>query len=230
MNNTLIITGGDIDFDFASQYIEKNEFDFIIAVDGGLVIADRLSIVPNYIIGDFDTVSPLLLFKYEKMEDVVIKRYRPEKDDTDTKLAMRIAIEENSFCIHILGGFGSRIDHTLANILLLQPAIRAGIEAVMVNKQNRVRLLGYKRKSIELNKSESIYKYVSLIPMSESVKGISARGMKYNLSNYDFYLDKQIGLGVSNELAEDVAEISISEGKLLLIESRDEDYYGGKEK
>lgn len=221
MNNTLIITGGDIDIEFAKNYISKYNFNIIIAVDGGLVQADKLMLLPNYIIGDFDTVSPLLLFKYEKMQDVVIKRYKPDKDETDTKLAINLAMQENSFSIHILGGIGSRLDHTLANILLLQPVLEAGIEVMIVNKHNRVRLLGYKRKTIEFDKSEKIYKYVSLIPLSETVKGISTKGMKYNLNNYDFCQDKEIGLGVSNEIQNDTAQISIMEGKLLLIESQD---------
>lgn len=221
MNNTLIITGGDIDLEFTKEYVSSYEFDIVIAVDGGLIVADKLSIIPHYIIGDFDTVSPLLLFKYEKMDDVVIHRYKPDKEATDTKLAIDKAIEENSFSIHILGGIGSRFDHSFANILLLQPALEAGIEVMIVNKQNRIRLLGYKRKTIELSKKESIYKYISLIPLSETVKGITTKGMKYNLSNYDFYLDREISMGVSNELEEATAEISISEGKLLLIESND---------
>ena len=179
MKNTLIITGGDIDIDYAKRYYEQNEFTFVIAVDGGLKIAEMLDIIPNYIVGDFDTISPLILFKYENMNDVKIKRFKPDKDFTDTQIAINIAIEEESFSISILGGTGSRLDHTLANVQLLQMALANGVEAIIVSRNNRVRLLGTKRKDITIFKDE--YKYVSLIPMSDVVSGITTKGMKWNL-------------------------------------------------
>lgn len=221
MNNTLILTGGDLRPEFVKDYMKDKKFDIIIAVDGGLSIADKANVKPNYIVGDFDTVNSILLYKYEKMEDVEIIRYKPEKDATDTGLAIQKAIKENSFSIHILGATGTRFDHTIANILLLQPASEVGIDAMIVNEKNRIRLLGYKRKKITLTKKDNIYKYVSLIPLSEKVTGITTKGMKYNISNYDFYLDKEISMGVSNEIEDEVAEISVVNGKLLLIEAND---------
>ena len=221
MNNTLIITGGTINIEFAKKYLNENEFTKIIAVDGGLHAADKLAVIPDYIVGDFDTVSPLLLYKYENMENVEIIRYRPEKDFTDTYIAMQKAIEENSFSIHILGGMGGRFDHTLANIQLLQYALHKGIEAVLVSPKNRVRLLGDKRRSIILRREETPYKYISLVPISESVKSVTTTGMKYNVKKFDFYIDKNISMGVSNELKNDEAEIHIASGELLLIESND---------
>ncbi|MBQ3666313.1 MAG: thiamine diphosphokinase [Lachnospiraceae bacterium] len=221
MNNTLIITGGFINIEFAKKYLQNNEFSKVIAVDGGLLAADKLSVIPDYIVGDFDTVSPLLLYKYEKMSNVQIIRYRPEKDFTDTYIAVQKAIEENSFSIHILGGMGSRLDHTLANVQLLQYALHKGIEAVLVSPKNRVRLLGDKRRSIVLRREEVPYKYISLMPVSESVKSVTTTGMKYNVNNFDFQLDQNVSMGVSNEIKNDEAEIHISHGELLLIESND---------
>lgn len=221
MNNTLIITGGDLRPEFVKEYMKDKKIDIIIAVDGGLTVADMADIKPDYIIGDFDTVNSILLFKYENMEDVKIIRYKPEKDSTDTGLAIQKAIEKNSFSIHILGATGTRFDHTISNILLLQTTSEAGIDAMIVNENNRIRLLGYKRKIITLTKKDSNYKYVSLIPLSEKVTGITTKGMKYNISNYDFYIDKEISMGVSNEIEDEVAEISVVSGKLLLVESND---------
>lgn len=221
MNKTLILTGGDINLEFAKNYCSKHVFHTVFAVDGGLKAADRLSIIPDYIVGDFDTVSPLLLYKYENMENITIERFKPEKDFTDTQIAVMKAIEENSFSIHILGGTGSRLDHTIANIQLLQSALECGIEAMIVSETNRIRLLGDKRKHIVLNKEDSMYKYVSLIPLSEKVSSVTTMGMKYNVSNFDFCIDKNISMGVSNEIKESKAEIKITDGKLLLIESND---------
>lgn len=221
MNNTLILTGGDLRTEFVKEYMKGKKFDIVIAVDGGLTVADKANVKPDYIVGDFDTVNSILLYKYEKMEEVKILRYKPEKDATDTGLAIQKAIEENSFSIHILGATGTRFDHTISNILLLQPASEAGIDAMIVNENNRIRLLGYKRKRITLTKKDNNYKYVSLIPLSEKVTGITTKGMKYNISNYDFYIDKEISMGVSNEIEDEVAEITVVSGKLLLVESND---------
>lgn len=221
MNNTLILTGGDLRPEFVKEYMKGKKFDIVIAVDGGLTVADKANVKPDYIVGDFDTVNSILLYKYEKMEEVKILRYKPEKDATDTGLAIQKAIEENSFSIHILGATGTRFDHTISNILLLQPASEVGVDAIIVNENNRIRLLGYKRKRITLTKKDNIYKYVSLIPLSEKVTGITTKGMKYNISNYDFYIDKEISMGVSNEIEDEVAEISVMSGKLLLVESND---------
>ena len=136
MNNTLIITGGFINIEFAKKYLQNNEFSKVIAVDGGLLAADKLSVIPDYIVGDFDTVSPLLLYKYEKMSNVQIIRYRPEKDFTDTYIAVQKAIEENSFSIHILGGMGSRLDHTLANLSVTEYLADRGAHCIILSKKN----------------------------------------------------------------------------------------------
>ncbi len=219
MKNTLIITGGDVDVDFLKKYYEENEFSLVIAADGGLRAADTLGIVPNYIVGDFDTISPLVLFKYEEMENVKIKRFRPKKDFTDTYIALMTAIEEESFAIHIIGGTGSRLDHTLANIQLLQVALNNGIEAIIVSRNNRIRLLGKKRHDIKIYKGE--YKYVSLIPLTDLVTGISTKGLEYNLEERDFYIDNDISLGVSNEILDKEAEVHIDNGTLILMETND---------
>ena len=153
------------------------------------------------------------------MNDVKIKRCKPDKDFTDTQSAINIAIEEESFSISILGGTGSRLDHTLANVQLLQMALANGVEAIIVSRNNRIRLLGTKRKDITIFKDE--YKYVSMIPMSDVVSGITTNGMKWNLSNFDFKIDENISLGVSNEIVGQQAEIHIDSGTLILIESND---------
>ena len=221
MDHTLIISGGHISLEFAREYLGRHHFDRVIAVDGGLLAADRLDVIPQCIVGDFDTVSPLLLYKYEQMENVVIKRFRPEKDYSDTYIAMKEAIEGDSISVHIIGALGGRFDHSLANVQLLRMALEHGIESMLVSEKNRIRLLGDKRQSITLSKRNSPYKYVSLIPFSEKVTAVTTKGMKYNVSNHDFSKYQEISMGISNELAAEEAEICIGSGELLLIESND---------
>ncbi|MBQ5446768.1 MAG: thiamine diphosphokinase [Lachnospiraceae bacterium] len=223
MNSVLIITGGNINIEFARKYVEGNEFSHVIAVDGGLLAAENMGIIPDLIVGDFDTVSPLLLYKYEKTEGVNIIRYRPEKDFSDTYIAVKKAIELDCFSIRILGGTGTRLDHTIANIQLMQYALENGIDAQIISEKNRIRLLGLKRREIVLKKEKGIYsyKYVSMIPVSEKVTNVNTTGMKYNVNDYTFYINKHVSIGISNEILEDYASIKIGDGNLLVIESND---------
>lgn len=219
MKNTLIITGGTINEEFAREYIQTREFDYIIAVDDGLRMVNKLGLKPDCILGDFDTVSPLLLFNYEGRDDIEIIRFKPEKDYTDTSIAISKALEEGSITIQILGGTGTRLDHTIANVMLLQQAMDAGVEAVIVSEKNRIRLLGHKRKRIVLMKDK--YKYVSLLPLTWEVRNVTIKGMKYNVTKYNFCMDKNIGIGVSNEILDTEGEIIVEDGLMILIESND---------
>lgn len=219
MSETLIISGGSIDIDFACNYLKNHSFDHIIAVDGGLESAMKMNLVPGYIVGDFDTVSKDILDSYRTNPNILFRQFNPEKDFTDTHSAINLAIELGTLSITVLGGIGSRMDHSLANIQLLQMPLEQGIEAVIINSNNRIRLLGVKRKEIELKKSE--YKYVSIIPMSECITGLTLTGMKYPLRNYEMYIEQAISLGVSNEIIEEPAVVKLKSGKIVLIESRD---------
>lgn len=219
MKKTLIISGGNVNLEFAAKYCEKEQFDYFIVADNGLKVAEDIGITPDYIVGDFDSISPLILYKYENRNDVSIRRFMPEKDFTDTYAAIDIAIEGGSFSIHILGGTGSRLDHTIANILMLQMALEKGVEAIIVSENNRIRLLGRKCRRIIIKKEN--YKYVSLIPFTPVVTNITTVGMKYNIEKYNMYVDKEISRGVSNEILGSEGEISIDEGTLIVIESND---------
>ena len=219
MSETLIISGGSIDIDFACNYLKSHSFEHIIAVDGGLESAMKMNLVPGYIVGDFDTVSKDILDSYRTNPNIVFRQFQPEKDFTDTQSAINLAVELGTLSITIFGGIGTRMDHSLANIQLLQMPLEQGIEAVIINSHNRIRLLGVKRKEIELKKSE--YKYVSIIPMSQCITGLTLTGMKYPLRNYEMYIDQTISLGVSNEIIEEPAAVKLKSGKIILIESRD---------
>ena len=91
MRRCLIITGGTIDLDFAGSFLEHERFDKVIAVDAGLERAAALGLTPDMIVGDFDTVKPEVLEKFRQMEHIVWDVHQPEKDETDTELALRKA-------------------------------------------------------------------------------------------------------------------------------------------
>lgn len=210
---TLIINGGNINYDFASVYIKNTKFDKIIAVDGGLIFADKMNIIPDYIIGDFDTVQSSLLDKYNTQSKII--KYNPIKDNTDSEIAINYACDINSTEIVIIGATGKRMDHTLANIEILVTPLRKGIEAYIIDEYNKIYLIDNLK---IISKNEQYGNYVSLIPLTK-VEGLTLKGFKYPLDNYTY--DIGISIGISNELESENGIIKLIDGILIAIESRD---------
>ena len=211
---TLIITGGNSNIKFTKEYLKKYSFDLIIAADRGLEVLDKLNIKPNYIIGDFDSINKQVLKKYENGKFSIIK-LNPEKDFTDTHTAVNLAIQNNASKITIIGAIGTRIDHTISNIHILKEALDKNIECEIVNENNKIKLIN---KNTVLKKDNN-FKYISLIPLTTNVIGVTLKGFKYEIENADLQIGKS--LGVSNEQTKDLATIEIEDGILILIISKD---------
>lgn len=211
---TLIITGGKINKNFAKKYIKSNKYDIIIAVDKGLETIDYLKLEPQYILGDFDSVNTKILEKY-KTQNIKIIKLNPEKDLTDTHSAIDLALEIKSTEITILGAIGTRLDHTMANIHILKQALDKNIKAKIVNEKNEIELID---KEIIIKKDDN-YKYVSIIPLTTNVTGITIEGMKYIINDYTLSIGDS--LGISNEQIDKEAKISIKTGILVVIKSKD---------
>lgn len=214
--NCLIIAGGEVSDDFACGIIKNGGYEIIIAADAGMETLHRLGIDPDMVLGDFDSVSDEVLEAYRDKEYVEICMLDPEKDDTDTEYAVREAIRRGALKITVLGATGSRLDHVLGNIGLLGIGLEEKIEMELLDPHNRVRMVD---SSIRITRKEQYGKYLSLIPFHGEAKGVTAKGVKYPLDHC--LLSGFNTLGVSNEITEEAAEITVESGFLLLIESRD---------
>ena len=188
----------------------------IIVCDRGLEALYQLKIIPNHVVGDFDSVSPNVLTFYQNKPQVVFHTYNAEKDNTDTDIALKLAIKLKSSEITILGALGKRMDHAIANIHILKDALEAEIPCQILDENNRIYLIN---KESTLNKDKIYGKYISLIPLTSVVEGLTLTGVKYPLNNYD--LPVGTSLGISNEIIEDTAHIKMEKGILIVIESRD---------
>jgi len=218
MKTCLIVTGGTMDLAFAGSFLKQNTFDMVVAVDGGLEHLKPLGLLPDAVVGDFDTVSPDVLAEYRKMEQVAWEIHQPEKDETDTELAIETAIGMGALSITILGGTGGRIDHMLANIHLLAGCLERGISASMVDGQNRLYILDGET---TFYRDRVHGKYLSFIPLTERVEGITLTGFKYPLHGKTITIGREAGLCVSNELVEETGCISFDSGLLICVESGD---------
>lgn len=221
--HTLIVLGGRMEKDFALSFILSGRWDKIIAVDGGLHILHKLKVTPTDIVGDFDTVDPELLMQYKGQEGIWIRRFQPQKDDTDSEIAVRMAIEYGSNQIDIIGGTGNRLDHTIGNIRLLGQIYQAKDnlgkrEGFLYDKNNRVRLV---EKECVIRKEEEYGEYVSLFPFTQTVTGITLDGFQYPLTNATMDIFTAPTLGISNEIIKKEGKITCREGVLLVIESMD---------
>ena len=188
----------------------------VIAGDRGLEALYRLKIIPNHVVGDFDSVSPEILEFYKKQPKIIFHTYNAEKDNTDTDIALKLAIQIKSSEITILGALGKRMDHALANIHILKDALEANIPCQIIDGYNRIYLINAEK---TLEKDKVYGKYISLIPLTSTVEGLTLKGFKYPLNKYNLPIGTS--LGISNEIIEDIAHIEMEKGILIVIESKD---------
>ena len=213
MKKVLIVTGGRTDTDLVREVYEEYKPDVVIAADRGMMAAREIDIVPDYVVGDFDSgeTEVVKYFKslFETQGKPIFKAFNPEKDETDTELAISLALTLSPKDIVILGATGTRLDHTLANIELLY-------NARIIDEHN---VISIHDKDINMKRTEAFGEYFSLIPFTETVKGLSIKGAKYELEN--FILSSGCSLGVSNEFKKDKVRISFSSGIVILFQTDD---------
>lgn len=211
MKRAIIFYNGDLsDMTNAKQYIKKG--DYIICADGGTIYALALGITPNIILGDFDSLAPELQesLKGKKIEWIA---YDKEKDETDSELALKYAIEKGYKEILLFGIFGSRIDHMLINIFALE---------VIAKENSKVTIIeGYKE--IQVIKKHTIFHgkkgdLLSLIPLKGTAKKVITKNLYYPLKNEDLLFG--YSRGISNIFTENTAEVSLTDGSLLVIHEK----------
>ncbi len=216
--NTAIICGGVIQNDFTAAFIKQQNIDCIIAADRGLQFCYEEKILPDYILGDYDSIRPEVLAWYRSQSDVPITVFPAEKDDTDAALALEKALAIGSNRIYLLGALGGRMDHAIANIHLLKKILddMHECEAYLVDDKNLICLIDGER---ILEKEKQFGTYVSFLPFTDVVEGITLEGFKYPLDGYTMKKGKSIG--VSNEIKEEWCRVSFEKGILLMIQSKD---------
>lgn len=212
--NILVVSGGNIDIKFLEEIL-KNNYDSIVAVDKGLESLYRLEKVPTYIVGDFDSVDNNII-EFYRNKNIPINEYNSEKDFTDTELGLELSINLNPDKITIVGGIGSRLDHTLANVHILTKCLEKNIECEIIDVHNKIYLINNKR---EIERKNLYGKFFSIIPLTSEVQGITLKGFKYPLENYTLSIGKS--LGISNEIVESIATVEVKSGILIAVESKD---------
>lgn len=216
MSRAIIISGGNISDDFALAFLKKYPADFFIAADRGLQFFRRQKLSPTHIVGDFDSGSREDLEWFQGRAGIEIRRFRPQKDFTDTQIAVDLALELGAKEIRILGGTGTRMDHILANIRVLCLCEDQGVHCFLEDKNNRIYS---KKESFTIEKKEQFGTYISLFALGGPVTDLTLKGFFYPLDHY--CMEGNDPIGVSNEITESVGNVDFSSGTLLIVESKD---------
>jgi thiamine pyrophosphokinase len=208
MKRIIIFANGELpDLNKARRLLHAD--DYIICADGGTQHALALAVQPNLVLGDMDSLEKGQLESLQK-SGVSIELYPRDKNETDLELAIRRAIELNPTQIIIIAALGGRLDQTLANISLLSDLrlstfdvrLDDGVEEIFICR-DQVRVHG---RSGDL---------VSLIPWQGAVSEVETVNLKWALHKETLYPDKT--RGISNEMIDNTASISIGSGLLLIV-------------
>ena len=191
-------------------YAAIGEADMIVAADSGAATALQYGCTPGFVVGDFDSLDAELLQELSERGSQV-RRVAVEKDETDTELAVQVAIEQGATSITLLGAFGgARFDHTLANILLL-----AGFEGVPIRIVDGPAICWLVRGPGSSEVNGHVGDLVSLLPLTGDASGVRTKGLYYALNGETLYFGRPRGM--SNVLVEEHAEVFVEGGMLLVI-------------
>jgi thiamine pyrophosphokinase len=182
----------------------------VISADGGLSNTLRMGFKPDLVIGDMDSIDSSKEKEIRGIPEVEYISSTPEKDESDTQLAVDHAVKLGIRSIFITGATGGRIDHTFANILLLASPRLDGIRSSIITDDREIFIL---KSSASIRGCPG--KLISIFSLTPYTYFISTAGLKYPLLDEKLYFSPVRGL--SNIFTGQKAEIKIREGRLLII-------------
>lgn len=184
--------------------------DRIIAADGGANWLRRVACQPDLLLGDLDSITSESE-RALRAQGVEVRRYRRDKDETDTELAIMAAITDGSRQITLLGATGGRIDHELANILLLAQPNMANVNICIYDGLSWLRVLQEGCQAL-LGSAGDL---VSLLPLREDCVDVHTVGLEYGLKGETLPLGP--ARGVSNVMLGERAQVCFASGALLVV-------------
>jgi thiamine pyrophosphokinase len=207
----VIVAGGELDPGDADRL---DGADLVIAADGGASALDALGRRPDRLVGDLDSVDPALVVRLEG-DGVPVDRYPRDKDASDTELALAAAIAAGATELVLLGAIGgARLDHELANLLLVADPDHASRDLRAVRGGTTVRAV-HGGRHLELVGTAG--DLVTLLPLGEGAHGVTTGGLRWALSDATLTLGGSRGL--SNVVDSAPASVSLERGTLLVVET-----------
>lgn len=187
----------------------------VIAADAGAVGLDRLGRAPDRLVGDLDSIPRELLGRLAAA-GVAVDRHPADKDASDTELALDSAVAAGATEIVLLGAIGGpRLDHELANVLLLADPAVGDRDVRIVHGPTTVRVL---RDGGRLALEGTAGDLVTLLPVGGDAAGVRIDGVRWPLAGATLHVGRSRGL--SNEVVAPPASVSLERGTLLVVEHR----------
>ena len=206
----LIISGGNrVRIETLLENIKDR---YIVVADGGIKNLIGTDIVPDEVLGDFDSIDEEGKSFIEK-NNIKIEKYPSRKDFTDTELCLEVLLKKGLVDIIILGATGTRLDHMFSSMFLLERLKKESVAGKFIDDYNEVSFISNETVEVKKNK----YKYLSIVPVSKEVC-LTLKGTEYEVENLKF--NRFTTIAVSNEVKDEVAKIEI-DGEGFLILSRD---------
>lgn len=200
--------------DFTPVELDVAEGDFVIAADNGLTYLTRLGIVPDYCIGDYDSLQGEgreALCELQEARPDIVMTLPVEKDDTDTMAAAREGLRRGYRVFYLYGALGgARLDHTLANIQTLAFLKEHGARAYIMDASCMLFVIRNEEKRF----GRGFHGDFSMFSMDREIHGVTIRGMKYNIE--DATITNHFPIGVSNHIeGNEEAVVRVEDGMAL---------------
>ncbi len=212
MTSSVVICSGGKLGEWALEYLQENHF--FIGADSGACFLIENGVNPDIAIGDFDSVTDKQRILIKNNSKHFISCDPIDKDYTDSEMAFRLALDMKPKSILMIGAVGTRFDHSLANIQMLVLAAENNVQASIIDRTNKISICNGR---LEVHKQN--YPYISLLPLSNQVSGITLSGFQYPLTDATLKIGQS--LGVSNVLLDKTGIVQHTTGHLLVIQSAD---------
>lgn len=212
MKKCILVCAGD----FAPVDFHKEEGDCIIAVDNGLTYLTEMGVLPDYCLGDFDSLLPLgrqTLEEIQKEDPSRVVTLPVAKDDTDTMAAVRFGLKLGYLRFDLYGTLGgARIAHTIANLQVLNFIRNNGAQGYLMDLNQMIFLIRNETKEFH----KGFAGRFSMFAVDPEIRGVTIRGMKYEVS--DCTMTNDFPIGCSNEIEpERQAAVTVAEGTALVV-------------
>ena len=216
--HALVIADGDVDVSVLAELAADPRPPRLIAADGGAARVLGAGLVPDVVVGDFDSLADAERARLEAL-GVELRVAPPDKDESDMELCLLTAIADGAERLTIVGAMGLvRPEHTVANLLLLADPRLDGLEVAIVGRGSRLWRIGTADGPGQARIEGQPADFVSLFPLDTAVAGVTTEGLRFALA--DARLPLGPSLGLSNELLTDQARVTCRRGRLLVIHSR----------
>lgn len=193
--------------------IDVPEGAFVVAADVGLAAAARLGVAVDLLVGDLDSLSPADVEAFEGGGGEV-RRYPEDKDATDLDLAITEALVAGAGRIVVVGGDGGRLDHLLANAVVLASPRYAAVEVDAILGASLLHVVRGRR---ELTGVPG--ELISLLALGGPARGVRSAGLRWALDGAS--LEPGSSLGISNRFDAERAVIEVADGVVLAIRPGD---------